>query len=291
MKDLCIYHNDEDGVCSAAIVNLSVNDCDFYAINYGFNIPWNKIEKADRIFLLDFGLQPFNEQIKLLKMKGKKLIWIDHHKTALEDEIKSGQKFEGIREIGKAGCELTWEYFYPDTPMPKTVKMMGRYDVWDTYYHKDVMPFHYGMLMKGYTPTDNIWKNLFNGDSYYEELDYDNILKIGRICQDYQMMRYSQFCKPYHFITCFEGLKFICCNSMNSNSNLFDGFFDENKMDAMLAFGWTGNTWTVSMYSNKKGIDVGKIAKKYGGGGHANAAGFQCTDIPFPMKGLKVVDI
>jgi len=33
--------------------------------------------------------------------------------------------------------------------------------------------------------------------------------------------------------------------------------------------------WNIGMYTDKDGVHVGNIAKKYGGGGHAGAAGFQ----------------
>jgi len=32
--------------------------------------------------------------------------------------------------------------------------------------------------------------------------------------------------------------------------------------------------WRVSLYTTKKEINVGEIAKKFGGGGHTSAAGF-----------------
>ena len=34
-------------------------------------------------------------------------------------------------------------------------------------------------------------------------------------------------------------------------------------------------------YIPKKNIDCSEIAKKYGGGGHKQAAGFQCKELPF----------
>jgi nanoRNase/pAp phosphatase (c-di-AMP/oligoRNAs hydrolase) len=35
------------------------------------------------------------------------------------------------------------------------------------------------------------------------------------------------------------------------------------------------------MYTDKEGVHVGNIAKKYGGGGHPGAAGFICKELPF----------
>jgi len=50
----------------------------------------------------------------------------------------------------------------------------------------------------------------------------------------------------------------------------------------MIGFVRRMGQWTVTLYS-RDGINVGEIAKKYGGGGHANAAGFQCEKLPFAI--------
>ena len=42
---------------------------------------------------------------------------------------------------------------------------------------------------------------------------------------------------------------------------------------------FNGEKWIVSMYSTT--CDISGICKKYGGGGHSKAAGFQCTVLPF----------
>jgi nanoRNase/pAp phosphatase (c-di-AMP/oligoRNAs hydrolase) len=46
-------------------------------------------------------------------------------------------------------------------------------------------------------------------------------------------------------------------------------------------FVYDGRMFTVSVYSTNPNIDCGAICKKYGGGGHKGAAGFQCKELPF----------
>jgi nanoRNase/pAp phosphatase (c-di-AMP/oligoRNAs hydrolase) len=42
------------------------------------------------------------------------------------------------------------------------------------------------------------------------------------------------------------------------------------------------------MYTDKPNIDVGAIAKRYGGGGHVGASGFQCvSELPFNLPKKK----
>jgi nanoRNase/pAp phosphatase (c-di-AMP/oligoRNAs hydrolase) len=47
----------------------------------------------------------------------------------------------------------------------------------------------------------------------------------------------------------------------------------------MMPFQFNGKLWTVSLYTTKEHIDVSQIAKKRGGGGHKQAAGFQVQKI------------
>jgi nanoRNase/pAp phosphatase (c-di-AMP/oligoRNAs hydrolase) len=58
-----------------------------------------------------------------------------------------------------------------------------------------------------------------------------------------------------------------------AGSDWFDSV-DSSEYDILLLFS-TGNgrTWSYSIYSET--VDVSEIAKKYGGGGHKKASGFQ----------------
>ena len=85
----------------------------------------------------------------------------------------------------------------------------------------------------------------------------------------------------FSFWTKFEGYKVIACNIGMVSSQLFDSIKED--YDIMMPFVYDGKKWTVSLYT-KKDIDVSVIAKKYGGGGHKQASGFQCSILPFMIK-------
>jgi nanoRNase/pAp phosphatase (c-di-AMP/oligoRNAs hydrolase) len=51
----------------------------------------------------------------------------------------------------------------------------------------------------------------------------------------------------------------------------------------MMPFCFDGKQWTYSMYTLKD-INVSEIAKKYGGGGHKKAAGFQSDKLLITME-------
>lgn len=280
--NLVLCHADWDGKCAGAIVSHFVPNCELYPINYGYSIPWNKIKKADKVFMVDFGLQPFTEMLKLREMKGKNFIWIDHHKTAIEAAEKSGQKFEGVREIGMSGCELTWDYF-SDEQIPLLVRLLGRYDVWDMSYSKDLTAVQCGFShINPDVDNTGFWDRVFINDKSL----IDEILTVGGIISKYKDITNTAYCNSHAFDLEWEGLRFLAANALNTNSQLFDSRFNHIDYDAVLTFGYTNGQYSFSMYTDKPGIDVSVVAKKYGGGGHAGACGFQKRDIPFrlPIK-------
>jgi nanoRNase/pAp phosphatase (c-di-AMP/oligoRNAs hydrolase) len=73
----------------------------------------------------------------------------------------------------------------------------------------------------------------------------------------------------------------LALNVARQGSSAFGKRFKD--YDACLSFYYDGKTWTVSMYSET--IDCRPIAKKYGGGGHRGAVGWQIAALPFsPIK-------
>ena len=62
---------------------------------------------------------------------GKPNHWIDHHKTAIEAYEQTTSRILGLRRVGAAACELTWQEMFPGATTPLAVTLLGRWDVWD----------------------------------------------------------------------------------------------------------------------------------------------------------------
>ncbi len=263
----CFYHSaDLDGHCSGAVVKYRYPDCEMFGINYGDDFPYDKIFPGETVFMVDFAIQPYSDMTKL-----DNLIWIDHHVTAIQD---CNPDIPGVRRVGTGACQLVWEFLYPGTPIPETVRLLAEYDVWD---HSDMktLPFQYGFRMFDDTLPDNqsLWKQffLFNG--------IGEVLGTGRAILKYEQSQNKKLCKSFVFQTEFEGYNAVCINRGFTNSKVFDSL---PETDLMITFCRTPyKIWAVSLYS--KTVDCGAIAQKYGGGGHKGAAGFQCEEIPFEI--------
>jgi len=273
---LCFYHRgDLDGKCSGAIVKLKYPECRLFGIDYAEPVPWSELEPGEVVFIVDFSF----DMPDMRRLNNEfDLIWIDHHKTAMADADEWGlSNIAGHREIGKAGCELTWEYLHESEQMPRAVYLLGRYDVWD--HVDDALEFQYGMRLMFADPENvDMWGLLF------QQGDCLGILSRGRNVLEYERQLSDGYARDYGMTLEFEGLRFAALNRGNANSLALDAFYDDEEHDAKMLFCCGPRGWKVSLYADKDGVDVSWIAKKYGGGGHAGASGFSCAELPFSLE-------
>ena len=252
-------------------------------INYGDEFPWNTIEKDEVVYMVDFGLQPFKEMVRLNNYC--ELVWIDHHKSAIQEyeeyefyieHEQIGWKIDGLRRIGIGACALVWEFLYPQRAIPYGVRLLAEYDVWN-HENPETLPFQYGMRIENTLPDSDIWRlALYGNVSFF----IDEIVTAGKSILKYVNQYNEMYAKGSYFFTKFEGYKCIAINKGLTSSQLFDSVKND-EVDIMIAFSWRKGKWIISLYSTK--VDVSAIAKSYGGGGHEGAAGLSCDNLPFAL--------
>lgn len=275
----CFYHSaDLDGKCSAAIYKIHYPEIELIGINYGQPFPWETIEKNERVAMVDFSLQPFSDMIRLNEICD--LVWIDHHKTAIAEEEASKVPFTGFREVGTAGCELTWMFINFHVPsLPRAVYLLGRYDVWDWQNVPGALEFQYGMRQFNADPNDiTFWSRLFTDEDYV-----DQIIRDGCLLLTHERNSNAMYLRATGIVVEFEGLRCLAINKGLTNSLVFDSGYNDTLHDIMLSFCWYRDHWKLSLYSSRDDIDVSEVAKRFGGGGHKGAAGFQCAELPFSL--------
>lgn len=281
---ICFYHrNDLDGKTSAAIVHRVEPKCKLIPIDYGDEFPWNLVKSEDAekewVYMVDFTLQPFKDMIRL--NNSVNLIWIDHHETAIREyekclKEKQTAEIKGIRKIGIGACELVWNHFYEDLQLPIAVKYLADYDVFKLDDPKTLL-FQYGMRAREMNPDSELWPRLFKAD------DLGPIIAEGKVVLNYQKKLDERCCGACGFEIEFEGHPAVVLNGALLNSLSFESLFDPEKHKVMIDFYYDGKQWNVGLYSpSPDGVNVGEIAKKHGGGGHAHAAGFQNDEYPLP---------
>lgn len=292
MIPICFYHSaDLDGFASGAIVYRLYNrNIDMYPINYHHEFPMDLVVDRE-VVMVDFSVGM--SLMKEIKEKASKFIWIDHHETAIDAAQEAAFTTDGLRRVGEAGCELTWQFFH-SFAVPLWVTLLGRYDVWDQKnavlsWEDQILPFQYGVRNHDPGPMDTFWDQFFLGDDPYPHVASCGVHALsteGSIILGYQRKQDETYVKTRAFEATFltpsEGYRAIACNVARANSDFFRAVYDPEKHDIMISFGMTqSGAWSISLRSAKPEVHCGQIAQCFGGGGHAGAAGFTSVDLSF----------
>lgn len=266
----CYHHNDLDGRCAGAIVYQRHDDCEMIEVDYKDDIGIEKIGIDEKIYVVDFSFKP--ETMKSVLKKTQEIIWIDHHKTAFE--YNYGIDLRGIRDKQYSGCELTWIFLCSEV-IPKSVILIGDRDKWAWKYGEETAQFNMGLRMFPHKPKDEIWEKLI-----HHQADLSEVIDAGKICIKFRDQFCSDYIESYGFETTFENYECFANGIYMFASEAFGKKMEQ--YDICLSYEYLGNKWIVGLYSEE--IDVSIIAKKYGGGGHKGAAGFECLLLPFKKQ-------
>jgi len=281
------YHNDADGRCGGAIVYRlaprRISDpIELIEIDYKDEIDVGAIRPKEEIVIVDFSFKP--EVMAEVLDKTTYVTWIDHHKTAFEYDY--GICLEGLRDNRYSGCELAWMFYHDLSPeagkhleeqIPEAVLLIGDRDKWAWKYGERTAEFNMGLGVYNHHADDDIWPILF-GDGATDLVE--EMIHAGYFCIRFRDNFCRDYADSYGFEASFEGYR---CFALGLNMFGSEAFGRRMKgYDICLSFEFSGQSWTVGLYSEK--VDVSEIAKRYGGGGHRGAAGFVCDELPFGAK-------
>lgn len=244
-----------------------------------------------------------------------KIIWIDHHKSAIEkwEASISGQGesctqeqydrdvtsafFKGIRIDGVAACRLCWNWFTRrtrigvtytrpvtkgdfvnrDVEEPELIRLAGEYDIWD---HRDpaAKALQFGLRALHDEAMAVFVHGQFDSCGDSDEI-LDAVIDSGRSIKSYVDKQSDEYSAAFTHTIKWEGLTFCALNiGQRGNSDLLRGGL-KLEHDACFAWRFDGSKVLVSLYhiEGKTHHDLSLIAVKYGGGGHKGACGFRIT--------------
>lgn len=282
MTILCLHHNDADGRASAAIVRRALGEkVRYYEMDYGEPVPWDEIELTDKVVMVDFSL-PAAEMIRLVEMT--EFVWIDHHISSLEMMAGIADDWPGLRDVGDAGCVLTWKYFFPGEPIPRAIVLIGDRDIW-RWAEEDTGPFDEGLYQRDTRPeNDELWQPLLDDDRKLLQ----ELIAEGEILRQARLLDIRRTVQKFGFEVNFEGYRTLAVNARSSG----DMGAIIRQQGYQIAYCYVeiwrdGRLVTmVTLYSDE--VDVSQIARKFGGGGHHGAAGFSFPrgKSPFPSGAM-----
>lgn len=323
MKPLVIYHaNCTDGFGAAFAAWLKLGDkAEYLPMEYGristpadFDMQVSLAAKDNEIYILDFSFP--REVMDALFQHAKRVVWLDHHKTAFEmwcggvpekewicqrlnctEDNPSGNVHIEL-DNNKSGALLAWEYFHPNTKVPKLIQHIDDRDRWQ-FKLEGSKELH--TALASYKPwTFEMWEAYFLvGNVRFNALKDEgrailrahnqhvqSALKQARACEIWSFKPFAN--APGSVI---NGFIRYSLNGLAANAPAF--LASDLGHELANKSGTFGLVWSMasdgqthcSLRSNGD-YDMSTIAKAFGGGGHRNAAGFS-TDIDTLMSWLK----
>ena len=292
MKPLIIYHaNCTDGFGAAFCAWLKFGDeAEYIPMNYGEQ---SEFDVANReVYILDFSFP--KEVMEHIFEYAKRVIWLDHHKTAFEMWCETERELYIacyplpsliVLDNSKSGAMLTWEHFNPYVEPPLFIKLIDDRDRWQ-FKLPQSKAFHTAMSMRKPWSFES-WKNEFAGpqDYFY---DISELLNQGELLLLYQKQQVESLAKygrkaviPFEHGPC-QGL---AVNTSVHMSEVGHELANRSGTFGLIWYLGEGSVAKCSLRSNGD-YDVSAIAKQFGGGGHRNAAGFS-IDIQTLLGWLK----
>jgi len=286
-----LTHNDLDGYSAAYIVqkHFGKENCNITHSNYDKEPDFSGIEEGDTVVITDYSYS--NDQYRQILAKiGEtgKLIWLDHHISAINNYNEDEDlEIDGIRSTKFCGAALAYFFFdcgyiaeevyanATEHELPYWLKLVDAWDCWklDSPLRTDAEYFN--MALANQLSIEKIAELAENQDLIQDYID------IGKTYTEFRDSWAEHFCDKYMFTRKLSGWLFNSPRDIDvavlnigcASSKYFGDII--NQVDVCITECFNGENWTVSFYSSKDDIDCAYAAKVFGGGGHKGAAG--CT--------------
>jgi hypothetical protein len=315
-----IYHKDQDGYASAAIVyfaflralnnrsaqlilpDVSLQIADFMPdafrfipITYGEEFDFSgDFDKDSIVVITDYSFPP--EVLHSLYNRVGALFICDHHKSFIESygnfltENDITPFLYGILSDKSSGCVLSWGYFIGEKPLPEAIKLIGERDIWKNNdklrWEDKVTPFFYYMQAQELDIAAEgvraLWENLL----FSAEVKLSPMIETGGYIYKYLKILGRESAKAI-YPAVLDNHNILCLNASGNTQLAFEAHWDYNEVDATLSFTFKGNGWALSIRTIKPYIDVTRDFPSLAAKGHKYAAGGFLSQMPTEIMKLR----
>lgn len=260
MKYVLYHSNCYDGFGAAFAAWKAFGDTAKYvAVNHGKPPP--ETPGATEIFIVDFSY-PL-DTIWALHERAPVTV-LDHHKTAkAELETLSHREDVGPRvlfDMTRSGAKITWEYLHR-TPAPPLIEHISDRDLW-------------AFKMEGASAVHKALVSLPFDFKVWDALDVEKLKVDGALLERMYAELVSQTCNGAYTAK-IDGHAVPVVNTSIAWSEVGHELLERNPAAPFVASFTVFGTEVMYSLRSRPGFDVSAIAKKFGGGGHENAAGFK----------------
>lgn len=247
----------------------------------------SKVSDLDVVYVLDVSFGADSKTVfKKWLDEGKSLMWIDHHKGIIEDSKTWGFTVPGLRRVGVGACALASDLLMGK--VPAIVRCLSDYDVWNKESGlgwDTVVAIQYALRSKirlNVLIALSYLYDHFKEDMKDNEIDliFYDLAKEGRAIINYMAGKNEQEVSAYSFEAYVDEVKVVAMNTTEFSSKVFDSltrdWLDGRKIKALMPFCiMPGGKVRFSLYECvEDSVDCCEVSKRFGGGGHAGAAGF-----------------
>jgi oligoribonuclease NrnB/cAMP/cGMP phosphodiesterase (DHH superfamily) len=266
MKPLCIYHGlCADGFTAAWVVwkSFGEGNVDFHAATHGDPPP--EVGNRD-VYVVDFSYpRPVIEE---MARHARKLTVIDHHITAaqeLEGLLRNDGIVDGVFDMEKSGCLLTWEWFFKDRQPPQALLAVNDRDLWkfELPWTREIF-----LALTSYPYDFETW------DTTMEDDRLESLRQEGVTLSRKQQKDIAEIIAAGNHLITIAGHTVPACNVPSIWASEAGHILAQGHPFAA-CFWIDGDKIAFSLRSTPDGLDVSEIAKQFGGGGHQHAAGFK----------------
>lgn len=288
-KVVLVTHNDLDGVGCQIILKSICTNFDITVINCNYDkvdrIVKNLVtgsEHYDRLFITDISVRD-SSVVELINNTTcfSHVVLLDHHETVEELNSQSWATVKMVDENNKRVCGTTLLLDYIYNNITKDIfkqyrdfaEIVRKWDTWDWFEHRNE---ENGMIPKKLNDLFHIYgiekfetsmiEKLTLGDSIFDETDKVILDIKQQEINNYINQKDCSFKKivvDNHIVGVVFGEKYI-----SELGNELSSRHQDCDYIAII------NGSTVSLRTTHTNIHLGEIAKKYGGGGHKQAAGY-----------------
>ena len=264
-KNLCIYHgNCPDGFGAAwAVYHALGDDVEFHK---GMHQQLPPDVTGLDVFLVDFSYK--KPVLEGLLKQAASITILDHHISAEQDmaELLSSGKVGGLFDMNKSGAMLAWEWFHPDTPVPKLIEHIQDRDLWQ---FKLDGTRQITMGLASYPYDFSLWDKLMaSTPDELEALQRDGEALERKLKIDIKVLIDSGVRRMV-----IGGYDVPVLNAPAAYVSEAGNILARGEPFAACYWDHADGR-SFSLRSSETGTNVSEVAKQYGGGGHVNASGF-----------------
>ena len=274
MRRTCFYHAGcPDGLGAAWAVWRAWGPDARYLPRGHDDVTDASAHEGQQVVFVD--IAPGSVELRALGEHAAKLIVLDHHVTARErfandlgvQNALAGRGHHIHFDLSHSGAMLAWNYFHPDEPAPDLLRYVEDQDLWAW---KLPASEEVNAALASYPRDFETWEELAARPIAELAAEGAPILRANRI----EIDRTLQAAHP----VALGSRRAEAVNTGQHRSRIGHELAQRAafKLPWGVVYRVTGQRVDISLYSIGD-LDVAKVAESYGGGGHANAAGFSVT--------------